>query len=186
MARGKNTARKSNVNDKVAGITEQVSETIIDSSNPTTVQRQQSSAKTPAVTGRVRISVFRNGKLEYLDEGENLIVNDGLTILSNVLSNASSGQTVDTIGFGTDGTTPALGDTGLTGAFTKAIDGLQYPAYNQVQFDWSLDYSENNGMTIQEMGLIAADGTLFSRKTRAPIVKDNTIRIEGSWTITFN
>jgi hypothetical protein len=90
------------------------------------------------------------------------------------------------IGFGTNGTTPVAGNTGLTGAFTKAIDTVTFPAINQVQFNFSLLSGENNGMAILEMGLITGDGSLYARRVRAGVLsKASDISLTGSWLITF-
>ena len=40
---------------------------------------------------------------------------------------------------------------------------------------------EHEGM----LGLICADGTLFSRKQRKPIEKESDLSLTGSWTILF-
>lgn len=114
---------------------------------------------------------------------ENLIVNGGRTAIATLLAAATSGKAVTKIGFGTNGADPVLTNTALTGSFVKAVSGFAYPATGQVKYSWSLELSEGNGMTIREYGLICTDNTLFSRKTRAEIVKDNTVRLEGSWTI---
>lgn len=114
---------------------------------------------------------------------ENLIVNGGRTAIATLLAAATSGKAVTKIGFGTNGADPVLTDTALTGSFVKAVAGFTYPATGQVRFSWSLELSEGNGMTIREYGLICTDNTVFARKTRAEIAKDNTVRLEGFWTI---
>jgi hypothetical protein len=50
-------------------------------------------------------------------------------------------------------------------------------------FNWTLEAAENNGMVIQEFGLLAANGTLFSRKSRQPINKTAEVRLVGAWKI---
>lgn len=119
----------------------------------------------------------------YIDE--NLIVNGGRSAIATLIGAATSGKAVTKIGFGTNGASPLLTDTALTGSFVKNVNGVTYPATGQVRFAWSLELAENNGVTIREYALVCTDNTLFSRKTRADIAKDNTVRLEGTWTIIF-
>lgn len=117
--------------------------------------------------------------------GENLIVNTGRSGLAHLLAGDTTDREVERIGFGTSGTDPDSADTELTDAFEKAIDGFTYPDSQSVKFDFELDYSEANGKDIAEFGLICADDSLFSRKTRAVIEKTVDFKIVGSWTIIF-
>lgn len=137
-------------------------------------------------TGRLRFSVERAGEIIEVFDEQNLIVDVYKTIHSRLLGGSVTGKTVTTIGFGTNGTTPVAGNTGLTGAFTKAIDTVTFPAINQVQFNFSLLSGENNGMAILEMGLITGDGSLYARRVRAGVLsKASDISLTGSWLITF-
>lgn len=119
---------------------------------------------------------------EYTDE--NLIVNQGRDILAGLLGGDTT-DVIEKIAVGTNGTAPLLSDTALTGMFSKTLNGKTYPATGVLQCDWSLETSEANGMSIQEFGLLVTGDVLFSRKTRAPIAKDNTFRLEGVWKIIF-
>lgn len=118
---------------------------------------------------------------------DNLVVTTGKGVLANMLRLGGS-SVVNGIAFGTSSVAPALGDTSISGAFSKAISGSSNPATNQVQFNWALEYAENNGMNIRELGLIVdrtGANTLFARIVTDSIVKTNTLRLEGSWKITF-
>ncbi len=118
-------------------------------------------------------------------EDDNLIVNGGRAAIANLIGAATSTKDVTQIAFGTNGALPLLTDTAITGAVTKAVNGVTYPSTGRVQFAWSLELAEGNGTTIREYGLLCQDNTLFARKTRAEITKNNTIRLEGTWTIIF-
>lgn len=138
-------------------------------------------------TGQFQLEVFREGELvERVDE-PNLVVVGSKTALSRLIGGAFTGKNITTIGFGTSGTVPAVGNTALTGAFTKPLDASPtYPASNQVRFAFSLATTEANGLAIMEFGLITADSTLFSRKVRASALnKDSDLSFAGSWTLTF-
>jgi hypothetical protein len=117
--------------------------------------------------------------------GENLIVNTGRSGLAHLLAGETTNREVERIGFGTNGDDPESTDTELTDAFEKAVDGFTYPDTQSVKFDFELDFAEANGKAITEFGLICADDSLFSRKTRAVINKTVDFKIVGSWTIIF-
>lgn len=122
--------------------------------------------------------------LEYADN--NMIVNSAKTTLARLISDAGQDSKVVTqIGVGTDGNGPTPDDTSLTGSFVKLIDGYTYPTTGQVTFQWSLGYGEANGMEIREFALISSDNTLFARKTRGVITKDDDLSLQGEWTIIF-
>lgn len=139
-----------------------------------------------APSGLFLLRVYKNDELIEIFEEHNLIVDLSKQVHAKLLGGSVSGQSVTQIGFGTNGTAPASGNTALTGAFTKAVDSVTYPATNQVQFNFSLASGENNGMAILEFGLITAGGTLYARKNRASALnKASDIALTGSWTISF-
>ena len=135
--------------------------------------------------GVLNLKVIENGTVVETFQEKNLIVNGGRAAIAELIGAATSGKAVNTIGFGTGATLPELTDTALTGQFTKPVGFVSYPANETVQFDFTLEVGENNGVTIREFGLFCADGTLFSRKVRAAIEKTSAIRLEGFWTIQF-
>ena len=138
------------------------------------------------VTGHFRLEVRRAGEVVEVVDEPNLVVVGSKTCLSRLVGGAVTGKQITTIGFGTSGTAPASGNTALTGAFTKAVDSVSYPASNQVRFAFSLSSSEANGMAILEFGLLTGDSTLFARKVRSSAFnKDSDVSVAGTWTLTF-
>jgi Flp pilus assembly protein TadG len=136
-------------------------------------------------TGRLICRAYRNGVLIDTLDDANLVVTASKQIQCNALGN-TSGWTITQMGFGTNGTNPALTDTALTGQYAKAFDSVTFPATNQVQFNFSLGVNEANGLSIQEFGLLTTNGKLFARKVRlAALVKQSDITLSGSWIITF-
>lgn len=135
--------------------------------------------------GVFEVKIFKSGKLINEIKENNLIVGSGRTALAKLLGNTTPTGYITTIGFGTGGVDPSTLDTGLTTPFTKAIGSVSYPAVGQVKFAWTLDLSEDNGVTILEYGLFCQDGTLFARKTGIEVHKDSTISLVGSWTIIY-
>jgi hypothetical protein len=136
--------------------------------------------------GVFSLKVFRRGVLvdEMLDR--NLIVNGSKLIHAQLLGGAVTGNSMAQIGYGTGILAPVVGNTGLTAPYMKALDGVTYPASNEVSFAFSLASAEDNGMAIGEFGLFSTLGALYARKTRsAALNKDTDISLSGTWTIVF-
>lgn len=139
-----------------------------------------------ALKGILRYTIFRNGVPVEKAEDNNLIVNGARLQMAHLIAGDVTNRGINRISVGTSGTSPAVGDTAITGAFSKAVEGFTYPANGQVQVNWKLTVAEANGMAIREFGLICANGTLFARRIRAnPIYKESDISIEGEWIIIF-
>ena len=116
----------------------------------------------------------------------NLVVTLGQGNIAKLLGGNAAGKKISKIAIGTNGTLPALGDTAITGAFSKAIASVSYPESNSVRFEWSIDAAEGNGMTIVEFGLLNDDNILCARKVRSEIIKTAAVRLVGTWKITIN
>ena len=139
------------------------------------------------VTGKLRIRIYdQDNKLIEDTTTQNMVVNGGLDNVVGLLAgDGSQGFIIDTYKAGVNGTAPALTDTVIAGAFTKALAGYSYPGTGSVNFNFTMELAENNGMVIQEYGLVNANGDLCARVNRAPLTKNNTIRLVGDWTINY-
>jgi hypothetical protein len=135
--------------------------------------------------GVLHVQVYRHGALIDEFEDDNLIVNGARDALARLIGGDVGGKTISKIGFGTASGGPSPNDTTLSSAYVKPLAGKTYPAAGQVRFSWTLATSEANGKAIREFGLICTDGSLFSRKVRGVIEKENDISLSGTWTITF-
>lgn len=128
------------------------------------------------------------GKVLFEMEDNNLVVTTGKTNMVKLLGGDAAGELVDTIGVGTSNTAAAVGDTALTGSFTKALNtGGTSNVYgaNSVTFGYEIETSEANGMTIWEFGLLNTSGILIARKVlSASIAKTVSFAITGTWTLT--
>jgi len=140
---------------------------------------------TIAMRGTLRLKVIKNGVVIEEYEDSNMIMNVAKDAMAHLIGGAGSGKTITKIGFGTNGNGPSPADTGLTSSYSKNVASVSYPATGQVQFNWLLATTEANGMSIKEFGLICGDTTLFARKTRGAIEKQDDISLDGSWTIIF-
>jgi len=139
-----------------------------------------------SMRGVFRMRVYRKGILveEYTDN--NLIVNGGKLIASQLIAGEGAGRYISKIAFGTSGNIPNPENTTITSPYIKNLGGHSFPAPGQVQFNWSLLTTEANGKDIFEFGLICADGTLYARKVRSKtLAKDSDFALEGEWIILF-
>lgn len=132
------------------------------------------------------MKTYINGELveDYTDD--NLVVMLGKKDVARLLGGDAFGKKISKVQAGTSSTAPDLTDTGITNPFTKAITSATYPTDNQVVFNWVLESTEANGMTIAEFGLLNDDNILFARKIRTPIQKVDPMVIVGAWKITIN
>ena len=143
-----------------------------------------------APSGLFVLRIYRSGELIEVFEGSNLIVVGSQQIQAKLLGGSVANQSVTQMGFGTNGTVPVFSNTALTGAYTKALDSVSYPASNQVQFNFSLGVggadTGAHGLAISELGLLTPTGTLYARKTRStPINFDGDIALSGTWTVSY-
>jgi hypothetical protein len=137
--------------------------------------------------GILSYTVFKNGIPVETAMDENLILNGARNLMARLIAGEFTGRNITKIGLGVSGTAPEVSNETLIGSFEKNLDGYTFSS-GQVQFNWSLRTNEANGMAILEFGLIAEDGTLFSRRIREngkPINKEGDISITGQWTIIF-
>lgn len=142
--------------------------------------------------GEVSIKGFNPAGEQVLSiEKKNLIVTTGKQRMAVLLAAGNTDFKVDGIIFGSGAAAPALTDThsSIVNPFQKDLGAASYPTANSVQFAWSLEFAENNGQTIREIGLVsgllAGDEALFSRIVTDAISKTSGLRLEGSWKITF-
>lgn len=139
------------------------------------------------VRGSFKITVRdRSGRVLYMDEDHNMIVNAAKIAMALLVSDPTSdSKVITTFGVGTGTNTPIPTDENLTNVYRNALVSHEYPEPGVVKFLWSLAYGEANGMAISEFGLFCEDGTLFARKSRAAINKDEDLAFDGEWSIIF-
>jgi hypothetical protein len=145
---------------------------------------------TVSLRGIFKMNVYKgdgeNKKLIETFEDDNLIVNLARVSMAHLIAGDVANRSMLSIAFGTNGTTPTVGDTEITNPYIKNLGAVTYPQVGQVRFAWSLTTSEANGKAIMEFGMLTADGKLFCRRTRTiPINKEIDISLEGTWTIIF-
>ena len=136
--------------------------------------------------GVFTMRIFQRGNLIETYQEQNLIMDGAREIMAQLISGAGAGRTITQIAFGTSGSSPQPSDTAITGAYSKPIESVSYPALGQAEFRWNLLTTEANGLDIFEFGLICADGTLYARKVRdRAFPKNSDFALEGEWIIIF-
>ena len=141
-----------------------------------------------SLAGIFALKVFKiidGKKILVLDYKEkNKIVNLGKEKILKLMVNDGTNNYINQIGFGDGTDAPNVTDTDLTNKYIKAIDSYSIDtSENKLIISWNLSSSEAVGLKISEFGLFCAEGTLFSRKTRAGILKQSDTVFEGEWTI---
>jgi len=138
------------------------------------------------IRGEFCMKVYRRGVLIEEYEDRNLIVNGARTAVAKLVAGDGVGKNISKIAFGTNGAAASPDNTAITGAYSKVLQSYSFPLAGQVLFKWNLTVGEANGLSINEFGLLCADGTLFARKTRSnPLPKESDISLEGEWLIIF-
>lgn len=135
-----------------------------------------------------------NWKLEI--EDKNLVVNNAATLLRDVM-NGESSKIVSKIQLGDNNGNPTINDPLKTDVrlarvvFEKTAvrTPTTYQGKPAIQYIINLGTSEGNGsgrVSYNEYGLVNAENTLFSRKTKAVINKDSSVALRFTWFLIFN
>lgn len=137
-------------------------------------------------TGHLTVLIYERGRLIEEWPGTNIVVSQSRTEAARLFGGDISNRSISKIGFGTSGSSPSAGNTSLTAAFIKAIDGVTYPTATSVEFAFSLATSEGNGNAIMEFGLHTAAGILVARRVRSAVLnKTSDIALSGKWRLNF-
>lgn len=140
----------------------------------------------------VRTKEIATGEVRVVYDGENLITDNGLTMLSRLLAQQTgvpADLKITTIKFGDGSTTPAVTQTTIAGSevenetVTATEDVAAIPGL--IEFEAELDTTEGNGSTISEVALMTSNGTMFARQLIEPVAKDNTITLTANWRLQF-
>lgn len=148
------------------------------------------------VQGFLKVTVVdRQGNEIVVYDDKNLIVDSGLTGLSNLLAQTvspGSDYAVTILRAGDSSTAPATTQTGLQGtqvgpdkAFSVVtIDSGGTPGLTE--FETSLATTEGNGQIIREVGLFFTNGNMLSRQVIGEINKTSAITVKFNWRIQFS
>jgi hypothetical protein len=137
--------------------------------------------------GRVYIDVqYENGDTHRIVQ-DNVVTNNGRDRFASILAQSST-TFPSYIAIGTGTTAVAVTDTAMQTEIDRNILGSTTSSSGVVTYTCFFSKTEANGSTISEVGLFdaASSGTLICHAILgATVVKDNTISITVTWTITF-
>lgn len=149
------------------------------------------------IKGHITITkIYENGCREVVFDDHNLIVDSGLSALSQLI-----GQTVatptdlkfDRIRIGTDSTPPAATQTDIIAPLLNDSEQLISTVTENVsstpgltEFIATLGTAQGNGETLREVGLFTSNGTMIARQVYGDIVKSSTFAVEYTWRISFS
>jgi hypothetical protein len=132
---------------------------------------------------------FADGSRQLASAKKNLVVSNGKTILAKLLggdANYKNLEHISTIAFGTDDTAAVIGQAALVAEQLEKTVEVDYPAFNQVRFQATMEAAEGGTLTYCELGLKSdATGILFSRIVISPITKSAAYKIQVVWTISI-
>lgn len=119
----------------------------------------------------------------------NLFTDSGRQALCYAFGNKVGNYTVQRVGFGTGTSVPKVTDVALespveitTGVYTKAIDGVAWPAPFIVQLLFTIGAGECNGSYLTEFGLFTSDDVLLARSVfSVGINKTSALAPQLSW-----
>lgn len=141
------------------------------------------------IVGEVVVTALNlDGTIAH-QERHNLVVTTGKTVLCKLLGGDAGYaglEEVDSIGFGTDATAVAAGQTALLAQeFAKAVT-VSYPAANQVQFETTMLVNEGGAFVYRELGLLTkTTDILVSRVVIGAITKSTSVQIHVVWTLSI-
>lgn len=127
----------------------------------------------------------KDGNVIETFEDHNMIVDLARVAMSRLVGEGDVTKVIKRFGVGTNQLTATPADTELENPYVNDITGVDYPENGTVRFSWKLGYNEANEKNVTEFALFCDDGSMFSRKVRAPIYKASDIAFEGEWSIIF-
>lgn len=141
-----------------------------------------------AVTGEIHLEVCRNNKIISTFNDHNLVVDAGRKRLAS-LAAGKVGNYVESyishIGLGSGSNEETINDTELENQQLFPLTSIEVDG-RDVKCNFFIADSEAIGLSIRELGLFCADGTMFSHRVRQGVIqKYEDIELKGYWILHF-
>lgn len=141
-----------------------------------------------AVTGEIHLEVCRNNKIISTFNDHNLVVDAGRKRLAS-LAAGKVGNYVESyishIGLGSGSNEETINDTKLENQQLFPLTSIEVNG-RDVKCNFFIADSEAIGLSIRELGLFCADGTMFSHRVRQGVIqKYEDIELKGYWILHF-
>ena len=141
-----------------------------------------------AVRGEIYLEVCRNKKIIETFDDHNLVVDVGrkrLAALAAGKVNSYTESYISHIGLGSGNTVETVNDTELENQQLFPLTSIEVDG-RDVKCNFFIANDEAVGLTIHELGLFCADGTMFSHRVRQGVIeKYEDIEIRGYWILHF-
>lgn len=150
---------------------------------------------TKNVTGEIHLKVYQKNKLVKQIDEHNLVVDAGRRRLAELAAGkigSYSESYITHIGLGSGSEIEKVGDTELENQQLFPLTSVELNG-RDVKCNFFIGDNEANGLSIRELGLFCADGTMFSHRVRRDeetgevgvIEKFSDIELKGFWVLHF-
>lgn len=150
---------------------------------------------TKNVTGEIHLEVYKKKKIIAEINDHNLVVDAGRRRLAELAAGkvGSYAESYLThIGLGSGSEMEKVGDTALENQQLFPLTSIELNG-RDVKCNFLISENEANGLSIRELGLFCADGTMFSHRVRrneetgevGVIEKFSDIELKGFWILHF-
>ena len=150
---------------------------------------------TKNVTGEIHLEVYQKNKLVKKIDEHNLVVDSGRRRLAELAAGkvgSYSESYITHIGLGSGSEIEKVSDTELENQQLFPLTSVELNG-RDVKCNFLIADNQANGLSIRELGLFCADGTMFSHRVRkneetgevGVIEKFSDIEIKGFWILHF-
>lgn len=141
-----------------------------------------------SVTGNIHLEVIRDKKIIDKFDDHNLVVDVGRKRLATLAAGKVGSYTesyISHIGLGSGSTAETVNDTALENQQLFPLTSIEVDG-RDVKCNFFITNDEAVGLSIRELGLFCADGTMFSHRVRQGVIeKYEDIEIRGYWILHF-
>ena len=140
------------------------------------------------ITGEIHLEVYRDNRLIDTIDDHNLVVDAGRKRLAELAAGKVGSYAesyITHIGLGSGNTVESVNDTALVDQQLFPLSSVEVNG-RDVQCNFFIANNEAVGLSIHELGLFCADGTMFSHRVRQGIIeKYEDIELKGYWILHF-
>ena len=140
------------------------------------------------VTGEIHLEVYRGNQMIDKIDDHNLVVDAGRKRLAELAAGKVGSYAesyITHIGLGSGNTVESVNDTALVDQQLFPLTSVEING-RDVQCNFFIANNEAVGLSIRELGLFCADGTMFSHRVRQGIIeKYDDIELKGYWILHF-
>lgn len=139
---------------------------------------------TGRLRGRLSVVVRVDAQIVAEHAGPNLIL-DGATAIAHRALAGDPGAAFARVAVGNSSAVPTPADVGPVGESAEVvIQSITRPVPGVTVIAFRVEEGQANTLgVVAEFVLLTEDGTAFARTLRGPIVKNDRVQLEGTWTL---